>query len=194
MLKANVVIIMVVTVLSCQACTTLSGERDEVPITRDTVPKRALNAEVEQGIAEGRFKDRMPKQIEALGERVVMVSPRLHAFGAYDENGRLIYGGIATAGGDFCTDTNRPCRTGVGSFRVKSLGPEECRSSIYPLPNGGGLMPYCMFFNGSQALHGSVQLVDGNASHGCVRLTIEDAKWLRYQFIKTGTKVIVTPY
>ena len=63
-------------------------------------------------------------------------------------------------------------------------------------------MPYCMFFNGGQALHGSNQVVRANASHGCVRVHVSDAKWLRYHFVEGpsaanfyhGTKIIIKPY
>jgi lipoprotein-anchoring transpeptidase ErfK/SrfK len=62
------------------------------------------------------------------------------------------------------------------------------------MPHGGAPMPYCMFFNGSQGLHGSYEVVDGNASHGCVRMTVSDAEWVRFNFATIGTKVVVRPY
>ncbi len=43
-------------------------------------------------------------------------------------------------------------------------------------------MPYCMFFNGNQGLHGSPYVMEGNVSHGCVRLSVSDAEWLRFNF------------
>lgn len=55
-------------------------------------------------------------------------------------------------------------------------------------------MPYCMFFNGRQGLHGSYEVVKGNISHGCVRVHVEDAKWIRFNFAGYGTRVIVRPY
>jgi lipoprotein-anchoring transpeptidase ErfK/SrfK len=59
-----------------------------------------------------------------------------------------------------------------------------------------------MFFNGGQALHGSYQVVPANISHGCVRLRVKDAKWLRYNFAEEptaqnedlGTIVIIKSY
>jgi lipoprotein-anchoring transpeptidase ErfK/SrfK len=142
------------------------------------------------------YASRIPQHINTRGEKTVVVTPTVHTWGAYDENGDLLRAGIATAGGNWCDDIGRPCRTGVGTFRVHTLGDEGCYSSIYPKPHGGGLMPYCMYFNGSQALHGSpdVAVVEDNISHGCVRMRIPDAEWLRYNFISYGTKVIVTPY
>lgn len=139
------------------------------------------------------FESRMPQQIHTR-EKVVVVNPRVHAWGAYDSNGSLVKGGMATAGSGWCPDLGRPCRTRSGSFRVMSLGDPDCKSHIFPLPEGGAPMPYCMFFNQGQALHGSNEVVDGNVSHGCVRLHVEDAAWLRYNFVGVGTKVVVEPY
>jgi lipoprotein-anchoring transpeptidase ErfK/SrfK len=51
-----------------------------------------------------------------------------------------------------------------------------------------------MYFNKNQGLHGSHEVVEGNISHGCVRVTINDAKWLRYHFANIGTKVIIMSY
>ena len=59
-------------------------------------------------------------------------------------------------------------------------------------------MPYCMFFKGGFAIHGSNILPGHHASHGCVRITPQDAKWLNEEFIDMpgsgGTKVIILPY
>lgn len=142
------------------------------------------------------FTSRIPQTIASRGEKTVVVYPSVYTWGAYDEEGNLVRAGIATSGNDWCDDINRPCRTSVGTFRVYSMGDEGCFSSIYPLPNGGGLMPYCMYFHGGQALHGSPDnaVVEDNISHGCVRLRISDAEWLRYNFVKNGTKVVIKPY
>ena len=140
------------------------------------------------------YASRMPSSIPAPGQKVIVVDPSVHAWGAYGPDGDLIRSGIATAGANYCPDIKRPCRTRVGTFRIQSLGSFSCKSSIYPLPRGGAPMPYCMFFNGNQGLHGSYNVVDGNASHGCVRLTVSDAEWVRFNFASIGTKVIVRPY
>lgn len=140
------------------------------------------------------YADRLPQHIDTGGEKVILVDPRVHAWGAYDANGYLIRAGVATAGANYCPDIRRACRTKAGTFRIQSLGARGCKSSIYPRPRGGAPMPYCMFFNKNQGLHGSYQVVDGNASHGCVRLKVDDAKWIRFDFATIGTKVIVRPY
>ena len=141
------------------------------------------------------YTERIPQRIETT-EKVIVVDPRVHVWAAYDENGKLVRAGLATAGGKRCSDSNAMCGTKAGEFRIKSLGNPGCRSSKYPRPYGGAPMPYCMFFNGGQALHGSPKnaVIEGNVSHGCVRMHIEDAGWLRYNFATVGTKVIVKPY
>jgi hypothetical protein len=141
------------------------------------------------------YAERIPQHI-ATNERTVVVDPRVHVWGAYNSNGDLEKAGIASAGSDWCPDLGRRCHTKVGSFRVFSLGSESCKSHIFPLPRGGAPMPYCMFFNTGQALHGVSpnEVGEGNFSHGCVRLEVQDAEWLRYNFVNIGTRVIVKPY
>lgn len=146
----------------------------------------------------------VPDQISAPGEKVIIVNPRTHTWSAYDADGVLIRSGLATAGSSWCRDLHRPCRTKSGSFRIYSLGSSSCRSHKFPLPRGGAPMPYCMFFNGGQGLHGSPasHVVAANISHGCVRMHVEDARWLRFEFVDgpnssngyRGTRVIVRPY
>ncbi|TAK75440.1 MAG: L,D-transpeptidase, partial [Gammaproteobacteria bacterium] len=141
------------------------------------------------------YASRLPQHIQT-NEKVVVVDPKVHAWGAYDANGNLIRSGLASAGANWCPDLHRRCHTSVGTFRVYSLGSASCKSSIYPIPRGGAPMPYCMFFNRNLALHGSPasHVVDGNVSHGCVRLRVNDAEWLRFNFVRVGTKVIIKPY
>lgn len=136
----------------------------------------------------------LPEQIQT-SEKLVLVDPNLHAWGAYSASGKLIKAGRASAGANWCSDIGRGCKTNSGTFRVYSLGSSDCVSSKYPIDEGGGApMPYCMYFNGSQGLHGSDHVVEGNISHGCVRLRVSDAEWLRFNFVDIGTKVIVKPY
>ncbi|MDX1902177.1 MAG: L,D-transpeptidase [Gammaproteobacteria bacterium] len=145
---------------------------------------------------EGSYTSMLPGSYPTNGEKLVLVDPNIHAWGAYDENGNLVRGGIATAGADFCSDIGRPCHTRSGSFRIYSLGNADCVSKSYPVGEGGALMPYCMFFNGGESLHGSPDqmMVPQNISHGCVHLRIPDAEWIRYNFASQGTRVVVKPY
>jgi hypothetical protein len=140
----------------------------------------------------------LPQKIQTFGEKVILVDPMKHNWGAYDREGKLVRWGIATTGSNKCADSNESCRTATGVFRIFSLGGENCMSNKYD----NAPMPYCMYFNGGEAVHGSTDVQFANASHGCVRVHIDDAKWLRYHFVEgptaansfRGTKVIIKPY
>ncbi|MBV9576830.1 MAG: L,D-transpeptidase [Gammaproteobacteria bacterium] len=146
----------------------------------------------------------LPTNIEPVGEKFILVDPHVHAWGAYTAAGQLIHWGIATAGADWCKDIQQPCRTKTGVFRIYSMGDSDCISTRFPVPKGGAPMPYCMYFNRFQALHGypASHVIRGNISHGCVRMHVNDAKWIRYEFAEgpnesnhyQGTLVIVRPY
>lgn len=164
------------------------------PVTRVTPTPIASNTTVGETGGYSNYSSRLPKHIDNGGQKTVLVDPNVHAWGAYGANGNLERAGLATAGGDWCPDIGRPCRTKAGTFRINSLGSEDCISHIYPMPRGGAPMPYCMFFNGGQGLHGSDEVVEGNISHGCVRMSVSDAQWLRYNFANVGTKVVVKSY
>lgn len=141
-----------------------------------------------------------PRSVKGLQEKLVVVDTFDGAWGAYDKTGELLRWGPASSGRDYCNDIDAPCETHSGSFRVFSLGDMDCVSRKFPIPEGGAPMPYCMYFNNGQALHGEPRGLPGyNDSHGCVRLYVTDAEWLRYEFIEgpnadnhfRGTKVVV---
>jgi len=140
----------------------------------------------------------LPQYINTSAEKVILVDPREHAWGAYERNGKLKRWGIATAGGAKCDDSDDSCHTKAGVFRIYSLGNSNCVSNKYE----GAPMPYCMYFSGGEAIHGSSDVQFENISHGCVRVHIDDAKWLRYHFVEgptminhfRGTKVIIKSY
>jgi hypothetical protein len=142
---------------------------------------------------EPNYASRVPAHYN-LGHNVIVIDPTVHVWAAYDAQGDLLRAGLATAGNSYCPDIKRACRTRAGTFHIQSLGSASCKSSIYPLPRGGAPMPYCMFFNGNQGLHGSYNVVEGNVSHGCVRVRVSDAEWIRHNFANIGTKVVVKPY
>lgn len=127
------------------------------------------------------------------GERTIVLDLPKHAFGAYDNNGYLVHWGPVSGGKGWCPDINRKCDTPRGNFKIFRKGDEYCKSTIYPLPEGGAPMDHCMFFFRGYAMHYG-DLPGYHASHGCVRLFYEDAEWLNKQFIRVGargTKVIV---
>ena len=140
------------------------------------------------------LKRAFPGRITPPGKRLFIFSPKHNAWAAYLPNGRLLGYGKASGGSHWCKDIGRSCRTPRGSFTVVSRGSAGCRSSRYPRPKGGAPMPYCMFFNKHYAIHGSPNVPNHNASHGCIRVKPKAAKWLRFNFITIGTKVVVTSY
>lgn len=143
-----------------------------------------------------------PKQINAPQEKILIIDTAHLAWGAYAADGSLVKWGPVSTGADYCQDIDEPCYTHAGSYRIFSLGSSDCISRKFPLPDGGAPMPYCMYFNNGQALHGEPNGLPGyNASHGCVRLYVNDAEWLRYSFIEgpnssndyRGTKIVIVP-
>ncbi len=129
----------------------------------------------------------------ALGNTVV-VNPNNHSWKAIDNNGHVIRTGRVSAGRKYCPDIHRGCKTPSGVYRVWSKGGPGCRSSRYPIGKGGAPMPYCMFFSKNYALHGSYEVPNYNASHGCVRMPPSEASWLSHNFVGIGTKVIINSY
>lgn len=143
-----------------------------------------------------------PKRIDPPNEKLILVNTETVAWAAYDVDGTLVRWGPISAGADYCKDIEEPCYTHSGNFRIFSLGSSDCISRKFPLPDGGAPMPYCMYFNNGQALHGEPNGLPGyNASHGCVRLYVNDAEWLRYSFVEgpnfsndyRGTRIEVEP-
>ncbi len=135
-----------------------------------------------------------PATRPATGSKIVIVDPNEHAWGAYGPDGVLVAQGPASAGRGYCPDIGSACKTPSGTFTVYRKKGADCKSSIFPLHEGGAPMPYCMFFNGGYALHGSYDVPNYNASHGCVRMHPSDAAWLSENFVTIGTKVQILPY
>lgn len=126
--------------------------------------------------------------------RVFVFDPKINKWYAI-ENGRTIKSGVASGGANYCRDVGRSCRTPTGTYTVQRMGSANCRSSRYPLGKGGAPMDYCIFFSKYYAIHGSNNVPsDRNASHGCIRVYKDAAKWLNQEFLKIGDKVIVKPY
>lgn len=121
-------------------------------------------------------------------------NPKTYEWKAINANGSVVRTGHGSGGKSYCADIKRSCRTPTGVYHIRSKGDATCRSSRYPVGRGGAPMPYCMFFSDYYAIHGSNDVPRRNASHGCVRVTPGDAKWLSHDFIKIGTKVVIKPY
>lgn len=141
-----------------------------------------------------------PRWIKAPDEKVLIFDPALLAWAAYKPNGELIRWGPAIGGMDRCLDTWKRCRTVVGEFKVTIMGDAESRSHIYPIGCGSKKNPcapmpwFIGFFKRLYGFHGSEKMVGKHASHGCVRLFLDDAKWLNQNFAEIGTKVIIRKY
>jgi len=134
----------------------------------------------------------LPDYIGEQTNKLILVNLALQAFGAYDKEGYLVHWGAISGGRGWCADAGQECKTQTGEHRILRKQGPGCVSTAFPLTTGGGApMPYCMHYYRAFALHGST-LPGYHASHGCVRLFFEDAKWLNKNFVDLGTKVIVT--
>ncbi|KTD21528.1 enhanced entry protein EnhA [Legionella lansingensis] len=143
-----------------------------------------------------------PLEVDTEGEKLVVVDQDKLAWAAYGADGQLVRWGPISSGSDICSDrSSKTCRTMTGIFHFFSRENEKCRSNVFPIGRGGARMPYCMYFHKGFALHGSEDIPGHRASHGCVRMFTEDAKWMNHHFIdltndktqKLGTKVIIRP-
>jgi hypothetical protein len=142
-----------------------------------------------------------PLRIEPDEKQIIVDQDKL-AWAAYNANGHLVKWGPISSGSDRCSDNSSPtCRSLTGIFRVFSREGAKCTSDVFPVGKGGAKMPYCMYFHKGVALHGSDDIPGYRASHGCIRMFIQDAKWLNLHFVESsnehnnhlGTKVVVRP-
>ena len=142
-----------------------------------------------------------PRYIDASGEKTIYVSQAKLAWGAYDDKGELLWWGPLSSGSGHCKGLDGTCTTPSGSFRVIRKQDIDCISTAFPMrsdgESGGAEMPYCMHFFRGYALHGSDTVPGYRASHGCVRIFVEDARWLNEEFVELpggegkGTRVII---
>jgi hypothetical protein len=137
-----------------------------------------------------------PMYENTFGRMEFIFDPNYNAWALYDANGYRLNTGKASGGKLYCPDVQRGCKTIAGTFRIISKGDADCISSKYPIEtNGGAPMPYCMYFSPKgYAIHGSDDVPDHNASHGCIRVTPIVAHWLNANYMTVGTKVVVLPY
>lgn len=135
-----------------------------------------------------------PSTRPATGKNVFIYDPRQLSWAAYDASGNLVRTGPGSAGNGYCPDIGKACHTPTGTFKVFAKHGPEYKSKTFPIPRGGAPMPYAMFFSGGSAIHGSSQVVQHNASHGCIRTLVEDAQWLNNSFLSYGSTVIIRPY
>ncbi|WP_370637234.1 MULTISPECIES: L,D-transpeptidase [Legionella] len=142
-----------------------------------------------------------PRYIESDGEKTIYISQKKLAWGAYDEDGELLWWGPISSGNPHCHGVYGGCSTPTGSFRVIRKQDIDCISTAFPRRadgnNGGAEMPYCMHFFRGYALHGSNTVPGYPDSHGCIRMFTEDARWLNEEFVSVpedgerGTRVVI---
>lgn len=133
-----------------------------------------------------------PEQKNTSGKKLIYVDLGKLAFGAYNESGKLLHWGPISGGKEFCPDIQKSCTTPSGIYNITVKRGEDCFSKTFPVDTEGGApMPYCMFFHQGYALHGSNAVPGYHASHGCIRIYSDDARWLNEEFAQTGTQVVV---
>ncbi len=145
-------------------------------------------------LAEVTFSNQELPHSRVLASNTFVYNPKTLRWSAIDERNQVVRSGRGSGGRGYCPDIHRSCRTPTGTYHVVSKGGAGCRSSRYPVGRGGAPMPYCMFFSRYYAVHGSPDVPNYNASHGCVRVRPSDARWLNQNFMHIGTKVIIKPY
>lgn len=168
---------------------------DDMSIPSDSAPM--TEPPIYDDSDDGRFySERPPKTThkKQVMNNAVVFNPRTHTLKAYDANGSVVRTFKASGGRNYCPDIHRACHTPTGTFHVISEQGAGCRSSRYPVGKGGSPMPYCMFFSKFYAIHGSHEVPNYNASHGCIRVQPAAAKWLMNNFVRVGTTVKVLPY
>lgn len=135
-----------------------------------------------------------PSEIPSQSGSFIQVSLSKLAWGAYTD-GKLVNWGPVSGGKGYCPDIHSGCHTPTGNFTVFDKQGPGCISHVFPVAtHGGAPMPYCMHFHGGYALHGSPTVPGFNASHGCVRMFVEDAEWLNHEFVETDeTRVRIVP-
>ena len=142
-----------------------------------------------------------PRYIESDGEKTIYISQQKLAWGAYDEDGELLWWGPISSGSSECKNVIGGCATPTGSYRIIRKQDIDCISTAFPRraggDSGGAQMPFCMHFFRGFALHGSSEVPGYRASHGCIRMFTEDARWLNEEFInlpgggRKGTRVVI---
>lgn len=154
-----------------------------------------------QSINEGAYSENIENETQNVqptgpitGHGAFIFNPRTLVWEAYAPNGTLVMTGHGSGGSNYCRDIHRRCHTPVGHFFVYSKGDASCKSSKFPVDRPGAPMPWCMYFHSGFAIHGSYEVRDFNASHGCIRISPRDANWLSHNLITIGTLVIVKPY
>lgn len=153
-----------------------------------------------------KYAAELPKKFAVLipKEKFVVWDPAILAWAAYDAKGELANWGPGLGGKAYCPDIKRRCRTPAGIFEALVGKGYKYWSNLYPpgcKSEECSWMPYYVRVReDGLGMHGSKWFIGQHASHGCVRLFTDDAKWLNEKFFdyktkkRPGTKVIFLPY
>jgi lipoprotein-anchoring transpeptidase ErfK/SrfK len=109
------------------------------------------------------------------GRRIFVAFLAEQYFGAYDENGKLFKWGPISSGG-------YGMKTPIGTFRAQDR-------KVNYVNRDGAKMPYAVRFHKGYFFH-QYKLPGRPASHGCVRLLMDDAQEM-YSFVRPGDIVKV---
>ena len=99
----------------------------------------------------------------------------------YYEQGNHVRSGVISSGTSGHLTPRGVYRAGMKQRNKKS--------GLYPKPNGGAAMHYAIQIRGDYFLHEGF-LPGRPASHGCVRVWTEDAKFL-FKRVKRGDKIVI---
>lgn len=120
----------------------------------------------------------LPERIEKNVELVVDLEEQ--AVGRYEDHRLQNWYPITSGKKGYATPT--------GLFQILQKE-TSYKSHTYPKPHGGASMPYAMRFYGGYWIHGGI-LPGKPASHGCVRLMIDDAQEL-FKDSRLGDRVFI---
>lgn len=132
----------------------------------------------------------VPRELSDYNGKVIFIDLSAQAFGAYENNSLVLWGPISSSAERIeCGRINEKrykCITPKGKFSISEKDKDHI-SKKYPLPNGGAAMKYAMKFYGNYWIHAG-ELPGHPDSHGCIRLSNDDAKWL---FLWTDEKTLI---
>jgi hypothetical protein len=146
-----------------------------------------------------------PRFLPGITEKTVIFSLSELYFAAYSADGRRVITGPISSGRG-CPGRN--CLTPTGVFRFYYIRGANAVSSLYPIHTwrtvirdgrerrvpdrrGGAKIPYFMAIVGNIGAHGFVQVPGFNASAGCIRMFLDDVRWLNQRFVRIGTRAII---
>ncbi|QNQ80092.1 L,D-transpeptidase [Lactobacillus sp. PV034] len=119
-------------------------------------------------------------RVSILGNRTYVMSGNTPVYTLYSSAGRIVNGKSLTPTGTYYVQPERGT-TFVGAHYYVSWKDHGVYLFHSTITNG---------YNGPYDMHAAKLLGTQPLSHGCVRLTVPDAKWF-YQELPVGTKVVI---